>query len=141
MASEPTLRNAEPKDELPRSEESWRAVFENCPFGIAIADFHDYAVVSNSIFQNWLGYTEGLLPARSDLFTQFVEGNGGGYKVEERHRLKDGSLIWLNVSVLLGPGTDGVPSFMMAIVEDITERKRAEEAPARGRKQVPLAFG
>ena len=132
MASEHSLRKAEPRNELPRSEERWHAIFEDCPFGIAIADFHGHAVVSNSTFQNWLGYTEGLLPARSDLFTQFVEGNGGGYKVEERHRLKDGSLVWLSVSVLLGPGTDGVPSFMMTIVEDITERKRAEEAPAEG---------
>jgi len=66
MASEPTLGKAEPRGELPRNEESWRAVFENCPFGVAIADLHDHAVVSNSIFQNWLGYTEGLLPA-SDL--------------------------------------------------------------------------
>jgi len=46
----------------------------------------------------------------------------------KRYLRKDGEPIWVNVSASLVPGTEGVPQFILGIVENITERKKAEEA-------------
>src|SRR5208282_2228599 len=39
----------------------------------------------------------------------------------------NGSLIWVRNNVSMVPGTERVPRFLMALSEDITERKKAEE--------------
>src|SRR5258708_1631675 len=43
----------------------------------------------------------------------------------------DDSSIWVSNNVSLVPGAESVPRFIMALSEDITQRKRAEEALQR----------
>ena len=49
-------------------------------------------------------------------------------QMEKQYRRKSGSLIWVRNSLSLVPGTERVPQFLMALSEDITERRRVEEA-------------
>jgi PAS domain S-box-containing protein len=51
--------------------------------------------------------------------------------MEKKYVRKDGSSIWVRNNISLVPGTESVPRFIMALSEDITERKRAEEALRR----------
>jgi PAS domain S-box-containing protein len=51
--------------------------------------------------------------------------------MEKKYLRKDGSSIWVRNSISLVPGTERVPRFIMALSEDITVRKRAEEALQR----------
>src|SRR5882672_8945935 len=46
-------------------------------------------------------------------------------------RENDDSSIWVSNNVSLVPGTERVPQFIMALSEDITERKHAEQALRR----------
>ena len=55
------------------------------------------------------------------------EGKIPQFTLEKRYRRKDGKLIWVRNTVSLAPGSEMAPRFGMAIVEDITERKQAEE--------------
>jgi PAS domain S-box-containing protein len=48
-------------------------------------------------------------------------------RVDRRYRRKDGVTIWVRITASPIPGTDGSPAMLMAVVEDITERKRAED--------------
>jgi C4-dicarboxylate-specific signal transduction histidine kinase len=56
------------------------------------------------------------------------EGRRLDWRIERRYRRKDGSLIWGDVSVGFIPSTtEGKSGFFVAVIVDVTERKRAEE--------------
>jgi len=48
--------------------------------------------------------------------------------MENRHVRKGGANVWVNLTVSLVRDAAGVPEYFIAIVEDITQRKRAQEA-------------
>ena len=133
------------EDALRKSEERWRSVFENSAIGVALTDHNGRFLTANHVFQAMMGYTEEELralhildlthedyrQANWALITELLEGKRRQFQIEKKHRRKDGSLIWVSNNVSLVPGTERVPRFIMALSEDITERKRAEEALQR----------
>ena len=139
------LRVVERTRQLRNSEERWRAVFENSAVGIALGDLGGRFLAANSAYQRMLGYSEEELRAlsfiditheddREDnwrLFTGLLKEQEQYFVLEKRYRRKDGNLIWVNIHVSLVPGTVSIDRFSLALVEDITERKRAEEALGR----------
>ena len=130
---------------LRKSEERWRSVFENSAIGVALTDHNGRFLAANHVFQAMVGYTEEELRAVNfldlthedyrqanwALITELVEGKRRQFQIEKKYRRKDGSLIWVSNNVSLVPGTERVPRFIMALSEDITQRKRAEEALQR----------
>src|SRR2546425_12149053 len=102
-------------------------------------------LAANSAYQRTLGYSEEELRAlsfiditheddREDnwrLFTGLLKEQEQYFVLEKRYRRKDGNLIWVNIHVSLVPGTVSIDRFSLALVEDITERKRCEHALAR----------
>src|SRR5246127_3588278 len=133
------------EDALRKSEERWRSVFENSAIGVALTDFNGHFLATNHVFQAMVGYTEEELRAVNfldlthedyreahwALITELLEGKRRQFQIEKEYRRKDGSLIWVSNNVSLVPGTERVPRFIMALSEDITQRKRAEEALRR----------
>jgi len=133
------------EDALRKSEERWRSVFENSAIGVALTDLNGRFLATNHVFQEMVGYTEEELRALSfldlthedyrqanwALITGLLEGRRGQFQIEKKYRRKDGSLIWVSNNVSLVPGSERVPRFIMALSEDITQRKRAEEALQR----------
>jgi PAS domain S-box-containing protein len=133
------------EEALRKSEERWRSVFENSAVGVALTDMTGRFLAANHVYQTMVGYTEEELRALQfldvthedyreanwALITELVEGKRRQFQVEKRYRRKDGSLIWVSNNVSLVPGTERVPRFIMALSEDITERKRAEQALRR----------
>ena len=130
------------EDALHKSEERWRAVFENSAIGVALTDLRGRFLATNSAFQKILGYTEEEIGSLTflelthedyresnwQLVTELLEGKRRQFQIEKQYRRKDGSLIWVSNNVSLVPGSKSMPRFLMALSEDITERKRAEEA-------------
>src|SRR6266446_5688507 len=130
------------EDALLKSEERWRSVFENSAIGVALTDLNRRFLATNHVYQTIVGYTEEELRAVNfldlthedyrqanwALITELVEGKRRQFQIEKQYRRKDGSLIWVSNNVSLVPGTERVPRFIMALSEDITQRKRAEEA-------------
>src|ERR1700720_4781969 len=133
------------EDALRKSEERWRSVFENSAIGVALTDHNGRFLTANHVFQAMVGYTEEELralhildvthedyrQANWALITELVEGKRRQIQIEKKNRRKDGSLIWVSINASLVPGTERVPRFIMALSEDITERKRAEQALRR----------
>src|SRR5467141_3608501 len=136
---------AQARIELETSEERWRSVFENSAIGVALSDLNGRFLATNHVYQTIVGYTEEELrtvnfldlthedyrQANWALITELVEGKRRQFQIEKQYRRKDGSLIWVSNNASLVPGTERVPRFIMALSEDITQRKRAEEALQR----------
>ena len=133
------------EEALRKSEERWRAVFENSAIGVALTDLRGRFLATNSAFQRMLGYTEEEIgdltflelthedyrDANWQLVNELLEGTRKQFQIEKRYRRKDGSSIWVSNNVSLVPGTESMPRFLMALSEDITERKQTEETLRR----------
>jgi PAS domain S-box-containing protein len=83
---------------------------------------------------------EDYREANWQLVTELLEGKRKQFQIEKQYRRKDGSLIWVSNNVSLVPGTKSMPRFVMALSEDITERKQAEEMLRRSQDEVERAF-
>jgi PAS domain S-box-containing protein len=124
-----------------RSERRWRAVYENSSVGIGLIDVNRNFLAANPVLQRMLGYTEEefrnlslmQITPKEDRETirsrlrQLLDGRLSEYHVEQRYLRRDGSIVWANVSVSLIPGSDAEEPMLVKVIEDITERKRAED--------------
>jgi formate hydrogenlyase transcriptional activator len=140
------------EEALRKSEERWRSVFDNSAIGVALTDLNGRFLATNPTYQKMLGYTdeefqtvsfleithEDYREANLALVTELLEGKREQFQIEKQYRRKDGSLIWVRNNVSLVPGTESMPQFIMALSEDITERKQAEEALQKSEERVRL---
>src|SRR5262247_4549824 len=55
------------EEELRKSEERWRSVFENSAIGVALTDLNGRFLATNPTFQKMLAYTESELQTLSFL--------------------------------------------------------------------------
>jgi PAS domain S-box-containing protein len=138
------------EEALRKSEERWRAVFENSAIGVALTDLSGRYLATNAAYQSMLGYTEEQLgqftflelthedyrESNWQFVTELLEGKRTQFQIEKQYRRKDGSVIWVRNNVSLVPGTDSMPRFIMALSEDITERKRTEETLRRTQAEL-----
>ncbi|MFB1489174.1 MULTISPECIES: PAS domain S-box protein [unclassified Thiocapsa] len=59
---------------------------------------------------------------------RMLAGDIENYAMEKRYIRKDGSFVWINLTVGLVSKPDGTPDFFVSIIEDIDRRKEAETA-------------
>src|SRR5215472_13058868 len=99
------------EEALHKSEERWRAVFENSAIGVALADLNGRLLAVNRAYEEMLGYTEEELlkvsflalthedhrEANWALVRELRDGDGKRqhFQIEKQYRRKDGSLIWV----------------------------------------------
>jgi len=113
--------------------------FRASPIGIVLEDLTGQPLFVNPAFCAMLGFSEEELrkkhcvdfsppeDAQKDwaLFQQLQSGAIDHYHLDKRYYRKDGSLIWGRLSIsLLNSGTCQV---VVAMIEDITEKKAAQE--------------
>jgi len=121
----------------------FRDVFDASPIGIAVENLEGQPLFVNPALCSMLGFSEEELrkkhcadfsppeDAEKDwaLFQQMRTGSIDHYQVEKRYFRRDGSLVWGSLSIsLLKSHTSPL---VLAMVEDITEKKRADEARLR----------
>src|ERR1700685_1000907 len=130
------------EEALRKSEERWRSVYENSAVGVALTDPNGRFLAVNRAYEKMLGYTEEELrkftfleiteedyrDANWELASELLEGKRQQFQIEKQYRRKDGTLRWVSNNVSLVPGTESMPRFIMALSEDITQRKQAEAA-------------
>ena len=123
------------------SEQRWRSIFENSAIGIAMVELDGRFVVTNRAYQELVGYTAAELQDMKlpdliheddrgntiNLITELRAGERKEFQIEQRCVSKDHRVLWVRKTMSLIRDAEGSPRYMMALVEDITERKRAEE--------------
>jgi len=134
--------NKEIEEALRKSEERFRTIFEKAAVGILIVDMKagKYLKV-NPAFQAMSGYQqEELFRMSPQKFTHiddwtfeekmlldFSSRKRDQYQLQKRYRRKDGGYFWGHTTVTLVCDDSENPDYTVTIVEDITERKQAEE--------------
>ena len=127
--------------ELQENEERFRATFEQAAVGIAhvapngrwlwvnqkLCDIVGYSKVEllQKTFQD-ITYAEDL-DVDLEYARQVLAGEIPTYGIEKRYIRKDGSLVWVNLTVSIVHLASDEPGYFIFAIEDITERKRVEE--------------
>jgi PAS domain S-box-containing protein len=126
---------------LKESDARLGTIFEGAAIGITLMDRSGRILESNPALRTMLGYGEEEL--RGTLFTAFTHpddaatdtklfrellvGERDGYELEKRYLRKDGRVVWARLSGSLVSDSEGKWRYAIGMVEDITERKRAEQ--------------
>ncbi len=127
---------------LQASQRHFRAYFDRSMVGMAaLRPDHTWLEVNES-FCRMLGYTQEEMYARSwvdlhhpdDLaesdvaFNRLVTGKDEEYILEKRLVRKDGSIVYVRIAPRAVRNDDGSLAYTVSLIEDITERKRQEQA-------------
>lgn len=153
-AQEVLQRSAALEQALRESEELYRSTFDLAAVGIAHVSPHGQWLRVNKKLCKIVGYSEEeLLKMRfqdithpDDLGTDVAEtekvraGASDTYSIEKRYIRKDGSLVWVNLTVSGARHANGQLKHFISVVEDITERKVAEEAQRTSEARLELAL-
>src|SRR6516225_6629294 len=121
----------------------FRDIFDASPIGIAVENFDGQPLFVNPALCAMLGCSEEELyrkhcadfsppeDAEKDwaLFQQLRAGSIDHYQLEKRYFRRNGSLVWGNLTVSLLKGRSS--PLILAMLEDITDKKRADEARFR----------
>src|ERR1700752_1669492 len=121
----------------------FRDVFNASPIGIAVENLEGQPLFVNPAFCSMLGFGEEELrgkhcvdfsppeDAEEDwaLFQKLRAGEIDHYQLEKRYFRRDGSLVWGRLSISLLKSSRS--PLVLAMVEDTTDKKNAEEARYR----------
>lgn len=126
---------------LRESEERFRSAFDHAAIGMALVATSGKWMKINRTLSEIIGYTENEL--RSLYFhslthpgdaenhhsqvSRLLLGEIGILRIEERCFHKSGTVVWVFLSVSLVRDAKGKPLYLIAQIEDITERRRADE--------------
>jgi len=138
------------EDTLAKSESAFRATFEQAAVGMARVAPDGRWLQVNQRLCDIVGYTRDELLAityqdimhpddlDSDLgyLRQVMVGEIDTYSKEIRIFRKDQTIIWINFTVGAVRDSSGTPAYSISVVEDITNRKRAEENLAEKQRQL-----
>ena len=126
---------------LAESAQRFRATFEQAAVGMAQATVEGKFLLVNQKLCEILGYSRQELvekrfqditwsedlASEEELVRQLLAGEIENFSLEKRYIRNDGELVWANLTVSLLREQNG-SQFLMAVVEDIRERKQAEES-------------
>ncbi|MDQ3970769.1 MAG: PAS domain S-box protein, partial [Thermoproteota archaeon] len=147
LLDDPAVRgvvaNARDVTERKEAEKKYRDIFENAAEGIYQTTLDGRFISVNPALARLFGYASPeevnsrvsdlgrqiyVDPNRRDEFVRLAQENEVVSEFESQIRRKDGSIAWVSENARAVYDDDGVLLYYEGFVEDITERKRTEEA-------------
>ncbi|MGE5403024.1 MAG: PAS domain S-box protein [Ignavibacteriales bacterium] len=140
------------EEALLERESQLKATFEQAAVGIAHVALDGRWVKVNQRICDITGYSpeEMLsldfqsmtfpedLPPDLENIKKIIEGEIRTYSMEKRYIRRDGAVIWTDLTVSLVRDASGTPKYFISIIEDIDERKKAEEQIRRYAEELRL---
>ncbi|MBK8783457.1 MAG: PAS domain S-box protein [Anaerolineales bacterium] len=142
------------EERLHESEERFSATFKNAPVGMALVGMSGGIFKANHAFCSLIGFSEDELTSKTfqqithmdDLkanlnnLEQLLTGNIHSYQMEKRYQHKDGHYVWAALHVSLVKNDKDAPLYLIGLVQDITETKKAGEALRRAEEKYRTIF-
>jgi PAS domain S-box-containing protein len=127
---------------LRESQERFKSAFELSGIGMALIDLEGRYLQVNQALCDMLGYSEAELlltnfqaithpsDLNNDLehIKQLLTNQTSSYDIEKRYLHKNDAIIWVLLTRSLVRDNRGQPLYFISQVQDITERKRSEQA-------------
>jgi two-component system, cell cycle sensor histidine kinase and response regulator CckA len=134
------------------SERRFRAIFDAAAIGIVQCAADGRILESNPAAEQLLGFSGSELrgstlwdfsrpenPGEDQrLFQDMIEGKRQGYQLEMRYTGKESKAGWMRFTASLLSGVGGQFEFALGMMEDITERKRAEQQLREAQKMEAI---
>jgi PAS domain S-box-containing protein/diguanylate cyclase (GGDEF)-like protein/putative nucleotidyltransferase with HDIG domain len=126
---------------IKEGELKFHSIFDQAKIGIGYAGLNGKLMDLNQMFCDLLGYTHDELTQKTlndftypedlsiddDLMKELKKGKIPNFSIDKRYIKKDGSVLWVNLTVSLVEFEKGRESYVMCAIVDINERKTAEE--------------
>ncbi len=121
------------------SEARFRSVFEQAAVGMTLRALDGRWIAINDVFEKLLGYSMEELHAGARInhpedhaaaaarLQAMSRGEAESYQHEKRYVAKDGRVIWVDFWASVVRDEERRPVMRLAVAQDITARKRAEE--------------
>ena len=130
------------EETIKTSEARFRAIFQRAGIGMALVNLDKEIREVNIAFQKFLGYDHDELvgmklseishledsPKDAAQLKDIIDRGEESYQMEKRYIRKDGEIVWARLTVSLIRDVDGILQNTIGMVEDITDRKKAERA-------------
>jgi len=130
------------QEALRQSEEQFKRIFDQGHLGMAMVAFNGRLLKVNKAFGRLLGYSEAEMMSKSfqdfthpddrddnqQMVTELFEGRIPAFNLEKKYIRKDGQAIWADLYVSIVLDSKDAPLFAVALVQDVTERHRINEA-------------
>ena len=140
------------EEALRESEERFRSVFEHAAVGICYASLDGRLLRVNYALCKITGYTDEELTGMSfaglssgeeaagdlDRVVSVLRDGIPSFTLTRRYKHKSGRNIWVNMTMSLIRDASGKPQSFIGIIENITERKKAEEEIERSLHEKEL---
>ena len=147
-------RSAGLEGALRQSEQLYRSTFELAAVGVAHVSPDGRWLRVNQKLCEIVGYSEAELLRLTfqdithpdDLATDLAQtekvrsGKLDTYSLEKRYIRKDGSLVWISLTVSGVRDARGKFDHFISVIEDISKRKQVEEALQRSERDLALAL-
>jgi len=142
MTCEDITERKKAEDELRKSERKYRDLFDGAPVGIFQSTIDGRVLSVNPAYAHMYGHASAeqaaqeidnvaeriyVEPERRKKLIDLALIADGFVKAENQYRKKDGSLFWGQLYFRVVRDRDGEVKHLEGFVEDISDRKRAEE--------------
>jgi diguanylate cyclase (GGDEF)-like protein/PAS domain S-box-containing protein len=126
---------------LRESEERFRNILENAPIGMSVMSLEGRFMLVNSSLCELVGYKkeelekltfqeithpEDLEPHLANV-QRLLDGSITSFNMEKRYIRKDRQIVWAQLTSSVIRDSDGVPMYLVAQIEDISDRRRSQE--------------
>ncbi len=130
------------EEALRESREQFSNAFEHAAIGMALVSPKGRWLKVNRSLCGILGYSDEELLGKTfqeithpedveaslAFFRRVITGDLSTYQLTKRYLHKGGAVIWAQLTVSSVRGKEGLPLYVIAQIQDITERRRAEES-------------
>lgn len=138
------------EESLKDSEERFRATFEQAAVGIAHVGLDGRWINVNQKLCDIMGYTREELLNRTErdisypedldadvaYIKKILKGKINNYSIEKRYIRKNGTRVWINLTVSLAQKSTREPKYFIFVVEEISLRKEVEEALRQAKEEL-----